>query len=215
MRCAPDGTGVSRIPPTSRTSATEEPPALLRPLSQPWRRGGRCLAMPLDLPGHLERMLTRLKLTAIRDQLNSLDSLIDETGQLELTIREALTLVCEREIVCKDQRRIEMSFGLARFSFTQAPAGFDFAAQPLTDPGQIRELATGRFIANREAVLFPGPPGVGKTHLAVAIDREAIVAGYAVPFAPATTLVARLAKAQAEGRPEESLTLRQAEAADR
>ena len=85
----------------------------------------------------------------------------------------------------------------------------------MTDPGQIRELATGRFIANREAVLFPGPPSVGKTHLAVAIGREAIVAGYAVPFAPATTLVASLAKAQAEGRPEESLTLRQAEAADR
>ena len=74
--------------------------------------------MPLDLLGHLECMLTRLKLTAIRDQL---DSLVDETGRPELTIREALTLVCEREIVRTDQRRIEMSFGLARFSFTQAP----------------------------------------------------------------------------------------------
>ena len=49
--------------------------------------------------------------------------------------------------------------------------GFDFAAQPSIDKKQIRELAAGRFIANGEAVLLLGPPGVGKTHLAVAIGR--------------------------------------------
>jgi DNA replication protein DnaC len=158
--------------------------------------------MAPDLPDHLERMLTRLKLTAIRDQL---DSLLDEAARGELTIREALTLLCEREIARKDQRRIEMSFGLARFPFVRDLAGFDFGAQPSIDRGQIREIATGRFIANGEAVLLLGPPGVGKTHLAVAIGREAIVAGYTVLFVPATTLVATLAKAHAEGRLEERL----------
>ncbi|MGY0835853.1 ATP-binding protein, partial [Azospirillum argentinense] len=79
-------------------------------------------------------------------------------------------------------------------------AGFDFAAQPSLDKAQIREIASGRFIANGEAVLFLGPPGVSKTHLAVAIGREAIVAGYSVLFSPATTLVAQLAKAHADGR---------------
>jgi DNA replication protein DnaC len=151
---------------------------------------------------HLIAMLNRLNLTALRDQL---DSLIDEAGRRELTIRESLALFCEREIARRDQRRIDMGFGLARFPFVRELVGFDFAAQPSLDKAQIREIATGRFIANGEAVLLLGPPGVGKTHLAVAIGREAIVAGYSVLFSPATTLVAQLAKAHADGRLEEKL----------
>jgi DNA replication protein DnaC len=90
-----------------------------------------------------------------RDQL---DSLIDEAGRRELTIRDALTLFCEREIARRDQRRIDMSFGLARFPFVRDLAGFDFGAQPSIDKAQMREIATGRFIANGEAVLLLGPP---------------------------------------------------------
>ena len=154
-------------------------------------------------PDHLARMLTRLKLTAIRDQL---DGLLDEAARRELTLREALALCCEREIARKDERRIEMALAIARFPFVRDLAGFDFRAQPSVDPKQIRELATGRFIANGEAVLLLGPPGVGKTHLAVAIGREAILAGYTALFIPAPALVASLAKAHAEGRLEDRLT---------
>ena len=152
---------------------------------------------------HLIAMLNRLKLTALRDQL---DSLIDEAGRQDLTIRDALALFCEREIARRDQRRIDMSFGLARFPFVRDLAGFEFGAQPSIDKAQVREIATGRFIANGEAVLLLGPPGVGKTHLAVAIGREAIVIGYTVLFTPAMTLVAQLARAHADGRLEERLT---------
>ena len=60
----------------------------------------------------LTAMLTRLKLTAIRD---GLDSLLDEASRGELTLRESLALLCVREIARKDSRRIEMAIGLARF----------------------------------------------------------------------------------------------------
>jgi DNA replication protein DnaC len=151
------------------------------------------------LPG----MLTRLKLTAIRDQL---DSLLDEAARGELSLRESLNLLCQREIARKDERRIEMALGLARFPFVRDLSGFDFSAQPSIDKAQIRELASGRFIANGETVLFLGPPGVGKSHLAVAIGREAINAGYTVLFVPAQSLVAQLAAAHHDGKLEERLT---------
>ena len=159
--------------------------------------------MGMHTQDDLDRMLTRLKLTAVRDQL---DTLLDEAARSELTLRDALAFLCQREIARKDQRRIDMGFGLAKFPFVRDLAGFDFAAQPSIDRAQIRDLATGRFIANGDALLLLGPPGVGKSHLAVALGREAIVAGYTVLFTGAMELVANLAKAQVEGRLEERLT---------
>lgn len=83
--------------------------------------------------------LDRLKLTAIRDQL---DSLLDEAARSKMTLREALAFLVSREIARRDERRISMSSKLAQFPFVRELDGFDFEAQPSVDRGQIRELAT-------------------------------------------------------------------------
>jgi len=150
----------------------------------------------------LEAMLTRLKLAAIRDRL---DALLDEAARQDLNLREALTFVFEAEIAHKDQRRIAMGTNIAKFPFVRTLEAFDFEAQPSIDPRQVRELATCRWVANGDALLLLGPPGVGKTHLAVALGREAVVRGYTVLYTTAMALIASLAKAQTNGTLEERL----------
>src|SRR5580704_1641175 len=108
-------------------------------------------------------MLTRLKLTAIRDQL---DSLLDQAARAEMNLREALGVLCAAEVARKDERRVQMGMSIAKFPFVRTLEGFDYDAQPSVDPKQIRELATSRWVANGDSLLLLGPPGVGKTHLA-------------------------------------------------
>jgi len=94
----------------------------------------------------------------------------------------------------------------SKFPFVRTLGGFEFDAQPSLDPKQIRELSTCRWVANGDTLLFLGPPGVGKTHLAAALGQEAIGHGYSVLFTSAMALVATLAKAHMAGRLDEKLS---------
>lgn len=150
-----------------------------------------------------DRNLDRLKLTAIRDQLATL---LDEAARSKMNLREALAFLVSREIARRDERRISMSSKIAQFPFVRELDGFDYEAQPSLDQEQIRELATCRWIAHGDTVLFLGPPGTGKMHLAVSLGREAIRQNYNVQFITAATLVATLAKAHADGLLDKQLT---------
>jgi DNA replication protein DnaC len=158
--------------------------------------------MAVDAEDRLEAMLARLKLSAIRERL---DNLLDDAGRQDLSLRDTLALLCEAEVAHREERRMRMGMGIAKFPFVRTLEGFDFGAQPSLDPKQVRDLATCRWVAHGDALLVLGPPGVGKTHLAVALGREAIRLGYSVLFIGATALVTSLARAHAEGRLEERL----------
>ncbi|QLH40862.1 MAG: ATP-binding protein [Defluviicoccus sp.] len=147
-------------------------------------------------------MLTRLSLKAMRDRL---DGLLDDAARRNLSLRETLALLCEAEVTHREQRRIQMGMGLAKFPFVRTLDGFEFDAQPSLDPRQIRDLAACRWVANGDTLLLLGPPGVGKTHLAVALGREAVRLGHSVLFVPATGLLTTLARAHSEARLEDRL----------
>src|SRR4051812_50225542 len=93
-------------------------------------------------------MLGRLRLTVIRDQL---DSLLDEAARREMTLREALAFICEREVARRNERRVEMAAKNAPLPFVRGPPGFDFAAPPSLHPQQGRELAPRPLLAPRAA----------------------------------------------------------------
>lgn len=81
------------------------------------------------------------------------------------------------------------------------------SAQPSLDPGQIRELCRLEWIGTGENVLFLGPPGVGKTHLAIALGRLAVTHAYSTLFISATSLINALERARKEGTVNERLNI--------
>ena len=93
----------------------------------------------------LPEMLERLKLTALRDRL---DGLLDEAARRDLTLPEALVLLCEAEVAHREERRIQMGLGIAKFPYVRTLEDFDFSAQPSLDPKQVRDLAACRWVAN-------------------------------------------------------------------
>ena len=114
----------------------------------------------------LPDMLARLKLVAMRDKL---DGLLDEAARGDLSLRETLALLCRAEVAHRDERRIQMGMSLAKFPCQRTLEAFDFAAQPSLDARQVRDLSACRWVANGDALLIQGPPGVGKTHVSTAM----------------------------------------------
>ena len=104
----------------------------------------------------------------------------------------------DREVSRKNERRLEMAMKIAHFPTVRELADFDFKAQPSVDKRQIQDLAAARWVAHGDAVLLLGPPGVGKSHLAIALGRETIRQGYSVRFATAQAVMESLVKAHSE-----------------
>jgi DNA replication protein DnaC len=141
----------------------------------------------------------------LRHVAQRLDALLSDAARAEPTYLDFLDGLLRTEVDAKQQKRIAMGIQIAHFPAVKLLEEFDFKAQPSVDARLVRELATGRYIEQAENILIFGPPGVGKTHLAIALGRAAVETKHSVLFVSATTLLAALAKAETEGQLKDKL----------
>jgi DNA replication protein DnaC len=152
----------------------------------------------------LERHLTRLKLVSTRERL---DTLLETGSKGEMSFLDFLDHVIKEEIQSKDQKRARMRIQMAKFPLDRRLEDYEFTLQPSLDRRLIADLETGRYLANATNVLLLGPPGVGKTHLAIGLGRRAIEMGYSCRFIHAADLVHQLGKAAQHGALDEALSI--------
>ena len=146
-----------------------------------------------DLRGHL----ATLRLAAAAEVLPATLEAARAEGLSHTAFLERLLAVEVEATLARRQA------SLARFACLPSPwriADFDFDAQPAVDRKLVEELASLRFLEDATNVLLIGPPGVGKTMLAVGLGWAAVEAGYRVHYTTAADLAARCHKAALEGR---------------
>jgi DNA replication protein DnaC len=111
-----------------------------------------------------------------------------------------LGYLLDGELTERHARTVALNLQFARFPVLKHLADFDFAAQPSVDPKLFDELATGRYLGEGRNVILLGPPGVGKTHLAIALGAACAQMGHRAYFVSAVELARKLALALSQNR---------------
>lgn len=150
----------------------------------------------------IRQKASRLRLTFVRDHVAEVLDIADKT---KMTPREVIDYVFGKEIEQRDVNRYKQALMAAHFPAVKTLEDFDFSKQPSINPGVIRELKSLEWLEAGENVTLFGPPGVGKTHLALGLGRLAVEHGYTVRFYSAATLLGLLEKAVRDGTLEAKL----------
>lgn len=124
-----------------------------------------------------------------------LDSAAQKAAAHNWSYSHFLGYLLEAELSGKHQRTVAMNTRFAHFPYRKRLEDFDFKAQPSIDPKLIDELTTLRFLGEGRNVVLLGPPGVGKTHLGIALAVKAIEAGQRAYFINALDMARKLAEA--------------------
>jgi DNA replication protein DnaC len=141
--------------------------------------------------------LEKLKLDKMKEYL---PKFIDVINQQNISFVDGLYELTEKEIAFKADRASLFNIKVAHFPFNRTLEEFDFDFQPSINKKEIMDLATLRFIEEKKNIVFVGSPGVGKTHLSVAIGTEAAKKRVSTYFISCHDLITKLSLAHKENR---------------
>jgi DNA replication protein DnaC len=153
--------------------------------------------VPELITERIRRNASELRLHGIADDL---DELIARAEHEQLGYREFLDLVLECEVGVLEGRRYAARLKMAGLPHHKTLDDFDLSFQPQLDPKRVAELRSLRFIERKVGCLIVGPPGVGKSHLAVGLAMEALARGHLVRYTTLDDLVRGLRQADALGK---------------
>ena len=145
----------------------------------------------------LESYLHQLRLPSFA---RNYQAFATDAARNNLDYTRYLLALAEQEVNKREQNRIQKRVKAARFPVLKELADFDFSALPTLNKAQVLDLSRGEYIQKREPIVFIGNPGLGKTHLAIALALSACRQGRKVRFWTAAGLTNELLQAQDEHR---------------
>ncbi len=147
---------------------------------------------------------TRIRTTAAKLGLphlaEALNQYVQRADEAKMGYLDFLDLVLSEELAVRDDRRFRNGLRLSRLPHHKTLEDYDFSFQPDLDPRKVKDLATLSFVEDKANVALLGPPGVGKTHIAVALAVAACRAGYSIYFTSLDDMVRHLKAAEDQGR---------------
>jgi DNA replication protein DnaC len=153
---------------------------------------------------------TRIRTTAVKLGLphlaEALNQYVQRADEAKMGYLELLDLVLAEELAVRDDRRFRNGLRLSKLPHHKTLEDYDFSFQPELDPRKVKDLATLSFVEDKANVALLGPPGVGKTHIAVALAVAACRASYSIYFTSLDDMVRNLKAAEDHGRLMSKLT---------
>lgn len=152
-----------------------------------------------------QKLLNNIEKLKLDKIYSYLPSYLDAISKKDIPVADVLFHLTEKELEFRNERASKIQVTVSGFPFVKTVSDFDFDYQPSVSKNEMLDFCTLRFLENKNNILFYGSPGVGKTHLAIAIGVAAASARQITYFISCHDLIAQLNKAHSENRLEAKL----------